>query len=162
MPIHSVNTMSMILAANKRRASKSLETTLYLTWSHETGEGPFLASLHRHSISWQAQCNQEQQKDWNAFFSQGHHWEQPALIFWTAAGAGEWVAGAGEGRPIVVASNHHGLVETELLADPLGTQEDTVSAAAADGKHKVCHRVPPLGFLWLLPCFCLQRESDVW
>lgn len=65
--------------------------------------------------------------------------------FLTAMGAGEWVAGAGEGRPIVVASNHHGLVETELLADPLGTHEDTTSAAAADGKHKVCHRMPTTG-----------------
>ena len=69
-----------------------------------------------------------------------------------AMGAGEWVAGAGEGRPIVVASNHHGLVETELLADPLGTQEDTISSAA-DGKHKVCHGVPGIGILQPLPYF---------
>lgn len=69
-----------------------------------------------------------------------------------AMGAGEWVAGAGEGRPIVVASNHHGLVETELLADPLGTQEDTISSAA-DGKHKVCHGGLNVSILQPLPCF---------
>ena len=58
--------------------------------------------------------------------------------------AGEWVAGAGEGRPIVVASNHHGLVETELLADPMGMQDDVHPSTAADGKHKVSTEVPLL------------------
>ncbi len=51
--------------------------------------------------------------------------------------AGEWVAGAGEGRPIVVASSHHGLVETELLAEPLGAHDDLLSSTASDGNHKV-------------------------
>ena len=67
------------------------------------------------------------------------------------ATAGEWVAGAGEGRPIVVASSHHGLVETELLAEPLGAHDDLLSSAASDGNHKVrpvlnvhdvCHHPP--------------------
>ncbi|KAK9861889.1 hypothetical protein WJX84_003839 [Apatococcus fuscideae] len=53
-----------------------------------------------------------------------------------ASAVGEWVAGAGEGRPIVVASSHHGLVETELLSEPLGAHDDLLSTAASDGNHK--------------------------
>ena len=65
-----------------------------------------------------------------------------------AGSAGEWVAGAGEGRPIVVASSHHGLVETELLAEPLGAHDDVLSSAASDGNHKVrsCENIDHLRY----------------
>lgn len=69
------------------------------------------------------------------------------------------MAGAGEGRPIVVASNHHGLVETELLADPLGMHDDVPPSTAADGKHKVGTEVT----LLLSTALCAwHRQDDSW